>query len=727
MTTLVVFAALLLMAVLGPIPRENVSSGEGGIALLLEDDESVAPQLRDVTHWARNKADWENEFLGGGLAVPVSGPVAIDGKSYLPPHLDRSRAELGDGVWSNQYHSGRLRLPQGHERMSDKCLVDFGCRVPNESSRVADSSHYTLRDPIFIHGDDEFTVDNGVTGGGGTVLDPYVIEGWEINASSANGIRIVETDVHFIIRDVYVHSGTDLGISFAQVANGRVENSISSTNLRYGIDLSSATNVTLSGNLISNNGRGIRLWTSLNVTLRGNTVSNSRWEGIEFTASSSVTLKGNTVTNNSHGIHLSSSPDVIFTENNISSNHWDGIHLSSSSDAILTGNHLSDNGGDGVELSESTRATLAGNIISDNGEVGILLWRSARAAITDNTIADNRWDGVYFSGSPRATVTGNTFTSNGVVIYGWLPRMEDYVSHTITPDNLVNGLPLHYFVNSDGIEVDGIPVGQLIVANCRDVRIANLEIAVTGVGIQMAFVDGALVTGSSVTDNRNGIHVLYSTDVTISGSDISNNSGGGIHSLSSTNITVSGNAVSTNGGDGVELYSSSAIIANNKVSDNSNAGIAFERSSSGSVTDNILSDNAYGIIVSTSAARVVQNGFLFNEVQASVEGGAENTWDNGYPAGGNYWADHTGEDNCSGPNQDVCPNPDGILDSPYIIDSANRDRYPLVALEIPPPDSQVLPWGTVTVGVAGGGAAAAIGILLLLRSRSNRKTRGRDN
>ena len=42
-----------------------------------------------------------------------------------------------------------------------------------------------------------------------------------------------------------------------------------------------------------------------------------------------------------------------------------------------------------------------------------------------------------------------------------------------------------------------------------------------------------------------------------------------------------------------------------------------------------------------------------------------------------------GPDQCSGPNQDVCPDPDGIGDIPYVIDLDSQDNYPLMA---PPPD-----------------------------------------
>ena len=49
-------------------------------------------------------------------------------------------------------------------------------------------SSYTQHDPIYIHGNDDFTSENGVTGGSGTSNDPYIIEDWDINASSQDGI-----------------------------------------------------------------------------------------------------------------------------------------------------------------------------------------------------------------------------------------------------------------------------------------------------------------------------------------------------------------------------------------------------------------------------------------------------------------------------------------------------------------------------------------------------------
>jgi PKD repeat protein len=51
--------------------------------------------------------------------------------------------------------------------------------------------------------------------------------------------------------------------------------------------------------------------------------------------------------------------------------------------------------------------------------------------------------------------------------------------------------------------------------------------------------------------------------------------------------------------------------------------------------------------------------------------------DDGYPSGGNYWTDYKGVDVKSGPNQDK-PGSDGIGDTPYVVDTNNKDRYPLM-------------------------------------------------
>jgi len=116
-------------------------------------------------------------------------------------------------------------------------------------ARIAYASHVTIN-----IGNNQFTNASGVVWGSGTVADPYIIEGWDISASSAHGIRIQNTNAYFIVRDCYVHdSGPSYyGISLHAV-NGIVSNNTCWNN-EYGIALdSSSDNNTLSNNTCSDN------------------------------------------------------------------------------------------------------------------------------------------------------------------------------------------------------------------------------------------------------------------------------------------------------------------------------------------------------------------------------------------------------------------------------------------------------------------------------------------
>ncbi len=55
-----------------------------------------------------------------------------------------------------------------------------------------------------------------------------------------------------------------------------------------------------------------------------------------------------------------------------------------------------------------------------------------------------------------------------------------------------------------------------------------------------------------------------------------------------------------------------------------------------------------------------------------------NTWDFGYPDGGNFWNDYNGTDLFGGLHQNETGR-DGMGDSPYIIDMNNVDHYPLMS------------------------------------------------
>jgi hypothetical protein len=70
------------------------------------------------------------------------------------------------------------------------------------------------------------------------------------------------------------------------------------------------------------------------------------------------------------------------------------------------------------------------------------------------------------------------------------------------------------------------------------------------------------------------------------------------------------------------------------------------------------------------------NNIINNQIQV-FSNFSENTWDDGYPSGGNYWSTFASSDLQNGPDQNQ-PGADYICDYPYWVDEDNRDRYPLI-------------------------------------------------
>ena len=166
---------------------------------------------------------------------------------------------------------------------------------------------------------------------------------------------------------------------------------------------------------------------------------------------------------------------------------------------------------------------------------------------------------------------------------------------------------------------------------------------------------------------------------------------------------------------GIDLTNSSNdLIANNTIegiwgllemSGGIFAGIAVWQGGSNTIIGNTLSDDAYGIFLEgtqnnliagnriadhsnlsnlavcaiyvdySSHNRIYHNDFLdkaeFLNGKQVENIWSNNTWDDGYPGGGNYWIDYVSQS-----PKEISRS--GIGDKPHTIDQNNADRYPLM-------------------------------------------------
>jgi len=128
-----------------------------------------------------------------------------------------------------------------------------------QKEKVSITRGYTTHGPIYIDSDSEFDSKHGVVGGSGTPGDPYIISGWDIDASGYNNVHaaitIKGTSAFFVIKYCYIHDSGVFGIELNKVSHATISNNQISDNKNDGIYLGESNGNTIEDNIISSNGR----------------------------------------------------------------------------------------------------------------------------------------------------------------------------------------------------------------------------------------------------------------------------------------------------------------------------------------------------------------------------------------------------------------------------------------------------------------------------------------
>ncbi|KAF5436534.1 CASH domain-dontaining protein [Candidatus Methanophagaceae archaeon] len=182
---------------------------------------------------------------------------------------------------------------------------------------------------------------------------------------------------------------------------------------------------------------------------------------------------------------------------------------------------------------------------------------------------------------------------------------------------------------------------------------------------------------------REGIYVIGSFN-NISKNEIDKIGDYGIWILGGKNNSILQNNITNGKADGIILVyeANNNILSENTISFMSYRGIRIRRSSGNIISGNIVSNNnKYGVEIQENTSNNIfyHNNFVNNVDNVFSSKDSTNTWNstekitytykgkNHTNYRGNYWDEYT----------DVDANNDGILDSPYSIDS-DKDFHPLV-------------------------------------------------
>ncbi|RLF40161.1 MAG: hypothetical protein DRN12_05990 [Thermoplasmata archaeon] len=332
-------------------------------------------------------------------------------------------------------------------QIQNHCILGSERFSSNNLSIYLRQMDYTSHKPIHIDGDEEFILEAENEGwpGSGTMDSPYIIEGYEIDASSVHGIWIENTRVYFIIRNCIIRGGGfyNDGVYLNSVQNGRIENTVSYNNDR-GIHLFRSSNNILFGNEANDNYYvGFYIYSSSNNILNGNIANDNRWSGFYVDVSSYNVLTNNTADGNQYGFYVSSSRNSVLDNNRAAGDF--GFYLISTSNSVLTNNVVSSTGdgiyfSDGIYLKDSWENILTNNRVCNSNE-GIHLDSSSNNFLTNNMASYNT-RGFYLYRSSSNVLTNNTIDNNLIGVYIRYQSSENTIANNKVSKNRQHGVYL---------------------------------------------------------------------------------------------------------------------------------------------------------------------------------------------------------------------------------------------------------------------------------------------
>ncbi len=243
---------------------------------------------------------------------------------------------------------------------------------------------------------------------------------------------------------------------------------------------------------------------------------------------------------------------------------------------------------------------------------------------------------MYFSeGQPEPAIVIN---SDGTITPSTAPIRRTDNTYTLTGD-----LNKELWVDKSNVVLDGngYHSNRLIAASVEsNITIQHLSI---NSGQDILLVD---VSNVSIINN------------TLIGGDSPWYEIGAISIADCSSISIIGNTIS-NGDIGILITGSQDIlIVRNNITSTSTG---WDHASAGI------------ILYDSSNNTIYHNNFINNTRGVGIRSSINNTWDNGYPSGGNYWDEYQSKY----PNASEIDN-SGIWNIPYVIDTNNTDYHPLI-------------------------------------------------
>jgi parallel beta-helix repeat protein len=363
---------------------------------------------------------------------------------------------------------------------------------------------------------------------------------------------------------------------------------------------------------------------------------------------------------------------------------------------------------DGVKLN-CNGATLKGN---NNQKSGIRLY--LQKGVLENCNVENYRIGIVIgiqggnqNTEPSDNILKNNKMNQNTYNFAITPggKNSNWYINDVDTSNLVNGKPIYYLVNEDGIKIESLSnAGQVILVNSKNINVEGLSISNVGPGILLVNTkdtninnniisevtwDGIIlkynsmnneINENSITTNKfnSGIILTDNSDTNTINYNQLSNSVEAIYLKDSQKNKIIGNTI-IESYNGIKMsYSDENTIKGNTFKNidcglSKSAPLIFRYSSKNVVSENSIEDSKCSLYIelSSNSNTLYKNNFInsFFKLPFVDESSGGNLFSLNQE--GNYWSNHdTLEEDC----QDLDNN--GICDNPFVFVNNNMDNFP---------------------------------------------------
>jgi len=498
-------------------------------------------------------------------------------------------------------------------------LVSSGRKTPSiltdtVSTEAKDyTSSYETHESIKIVSNVDFSLQGWP--GNGSSVNPYVIEGLEIDGFTTECVYIESTDVYFIIRNCRFEAHWD----------------------KNGVTLNSVTHATIENCIIQDCSAGVKLYESPYCTIKDSEISDTT-VGISVTSHSDYAsiYRNNISMGSSDGIAIYSSPHSVAENNTIFGCRQSGIHLGSDYCRFI-GNEVGDFERFGFLLHQSSNGEIRRNkvyhtVTESIAEFDIMLQRCQDWIVEDNLLNGNVRGSIELDRTTGCIISNNSM--NRGIFFEPYSASGYYIQSIVS--NTVQGKQLGYFHSQNNLALSGNNFGQIILVNCDNVEVSGGTFSRVASTITIESCDNVSLMDLSLVNSFHGINVKRSTNVQIQNCEVDSSVGFGVYLFQSNNLTLLDVHISSTttglGQWGRGIYGSGCnhlTISQSSLSNNTPFGIEFS-SVTDSTLDEITAEGNYWCDMSLTACLRLTLTDCILESGITFWGPSESAWEHSY-------------------------------------------------------------------------------------------------